>query len=145
MSLFDSNIWIYSFDISHREKFSTARQLRTKALSRQLPVAICPQNYTESFRALTDPQLFENPFSPAQARRELNKIWEGLARIYPDGETISILDKLIQEHPIRIQGLAIYDAFLVATMLSFGIETIYTDNEVDFNLYKQVKVINPFA
>jgi predicted nucleic acid-binding protein len=41
-------------------------------------------------------------------------------------------------------GRRIFDAYLAATMLSNGINIIYTANDNDFEIFKEIEVVNPF-
>ena len=38
----------------------------------------------------------------------------------------------------------VFDAYLAATALCNGVETIATDNVRDFSKFSEIKVINPF-
>lgn len=143
--LFDSNIWIYSFDKSDKQKYTIAENLRNKAITRELNVAIAPQNYTEAFRALTDAKLFKSPLLPAEAVNELNKIWQNVVTIFPSKETINQTVKLVRKYPAKSKSLGIYDFFLVATILTAGITTLYTDNVSDFKYFSEIQIVNPFA
>jgi predicted nucleic acid-binding protein len=141
---FDSNIWIYSFNTTS-SKYKTACDLRKKAVEGLLHVYLTPQIITESFRALTDKRLFAKPRTPTEAMKQLTVLQSALPRMYPNSKTFTILSSLVKKHPTHIQSLTIYDAFLVATMLTHDITTLYTDNTKDFKYYEEITVINPFG
>lgn len=61
--------------------------------------------------------------------------------IYPGPELIEIMIDLLKRHKITKQK--IFDLQLVATMLSNGVNQIYTYNKKDFLKFKEIKVFNP--
>lgn len=76
------------------------------------------------------------------ALEAVSRIVDAALMIFPSLETYHLALTLIEQY--KITADKVYDAYLIATMLSNGIYDIATDNEKDFRQYPQIKVINPF-
>ena len=62
--------------------------------------------------------------------------------IAPDYKTHRIALELTKKY--KIVSNQIFDAYLVATAISNGIEIIVTDNITDIQIFSEVSIINPF-
>lgn len=135
--LLDSNIIIYALtDGSEKQEGAQSFILQNKERLR-----VAHQNINESIRLLTHPKT-PKKINPLKAIRIVTQITNQLQIIAPKQETLQISLALIKKH--NIWSNQIFDAYLVATMLSNGINEIVTDNSKDFTIYKGIKVTNPF-
>lgn len=140
-AVLDSNIYIYALN-KGSAKHKVAYQLLNEALLRKLSVFVTHQNLNEIFNVITDTSRLTKPFKADEALREITTLYQALPLIVPNEKTFSVLSLSISQ--IALKSRRIFDAFLAATMISNGIEILYTDNEKDFKKYKEIKVINPF-
>lgn len=137
MILADSNILVYSINASSA-KHKTAQEFITK---NQQNLFISHQNIFESLRILTHPK-FPNPMDTNNAVRSLMEIADPVTVIFPKLSTHYLAIELIKKY--RLKSDKIFDAYLVATMLSNNIKVIATDNTKDFKMIKEIEVFNPF-
>lgn len=141
-SLLDTNILVYAADETSpfHEK---SKSLRDKGLSSQLNLCICPQVLAEFFAIITDPRRVENPREPKEAIEEIEKYLrsENILKIYPQEDTLLHTIRLLKKYNLRKQR--VFDAQLVATMLSNGVTKIYTFNQEDFSKFKEIEALIP--
>ena len=135
--LVDSNILVYSIN-SSSPKHLTAQEFLQSHVSN---ISIAHQNIFESLRVLTH-KKFPNPMSASDAISAINNIAEHTHVISADQGAHHIAMALIQKH--KLTGDKIFDAYLAATALSLGINTIATDNIKDFLGFEGLTLINPF-
>lgn len=133
--LIDSNILVYSLNISSPKCLAARKFLNTWAGK----FYVAQQNVLETIRIVSHPK-FPHPVSPPAAVEALTNIINAGQLITPAYEALSITLELIKKH--KLSGVRAFDAYLAATMISHGISEIATDNEKDFQIFKQVKVIN---
>ena len=135
--LIDSNILIYAIN-RRSPKHRRAKQF----LKENLPyLEIAHQNILEAIRVLTHGK-FSRPMKPDSALDSIFGLVQPCRVISPDTSAIYISKELIKMH--QLSGNRIFDAYLAATALSNGIDTIATDNTQDFKKFSQLKIINPF-
>ena len=84
------------------------------------------------------------PLSAQEANRVIRDYLDSPFQIiYPQKEDINTALYFAQER--KIKGRKIFDLYLIATMLSNGVDTIYTANDKDFKIFKEIKAVNPFT
>ena len=135
--LIDSNILIYALNIKS-DKHKAARHFLKQNYKN---LYIAQQNVLETLRVITHSK-FPNVLLPIKAVDKIEKLAVGFNLITPKAETYLIALDLISKY--KISGNRIFDAYLVATMLSNGITRIATDNVKDFAIYRGIEVVNPF-
>lgn len=137
--LADSNIIIYAINISS-PKHKVAQNFIKENAGK---LAVAHQNIFEALRVLTHPRL-PNPMKPDEAIRAVETI-ATMVRVVvaPDDKTHHLALALIKKHSLVAEQ--IFDAYLAATALANGIDTIATDNISDFEKFTSVKVFNPFC
>lgn len=135
--LIDSNLLVYAIN-SSSPKHKTAQVFLRTSIGH---MAIAHQNIFESLRVLTHPK-FQVPMSAVEAVAAVSAITSHCHVIAPDYETHEVAIALIKKY--GLSGNKIFDAYLAATALSIGVQTIVTDNTKDFVLFKEISVINPF-
>lgn len=135
--LIDSNILVYSINRSS-PKHKLAQQFLQNNIGN---LEIAHQNIFETLRVLTHPK-FASPMKPNEALKVVENILKACHIICPDEKTHYVTLLLIKK--CKLVSDQIFDAYLVATALSNGIETIATDNTQDFKKFKEIKLLNPF-
>jgi predicted nucleic acid-binding protein len=135
--LIDSNIIIYSIN-SSSPKHKTAQQFLQDNINR---LDIAHQNIFESLRVLTHPK-FVHPMLIKDALLAINNIADNCNIIFPDYKTHRIALEIISKY--KLSSDQVFDAYLTATALSNEIEFIATDNEKDFKIFEELKIVNPF-
>ncbi len=138
MILLDTNILIYAIN-QNSNKMVTARNFINENIGKLI---VSDQNINEALRVLTH-EKFENFLSIKQARKAVLRITDNCTRIFPNSSTHKKFLRILLRK--NVVSNHIYDAYLIATMLSNGINQLATDNEKDFEGYKDIKIKNPFA
>jgi predicted nucleic acid-binding protein len=136
--LIDSNILIYAINASSPKHTASQTFIQENISS----LSIAHQNIFETLRVLTHPN-FANPMKIQDAVMSIETIIEHSRIITPDYLTHRIALELITKH--NITSNQIFDAYLVATAISNGIDIIATDNVSDLQQFKEISLINPFA
>lgn len=135
--LADTNILIYAINIDS-PKHKLAQEFIRKNSSN---LEFAHQNALEAVRVLTH-KRFSNPMSLISALKAVLSILDAGSVISPNETTFYTALELIKKH--KLEGNRIFDAYLVATALSNGINMIATDNIRDFKKYEEIKVYNLF-
>lgn len=136
--LIDSNIIIYAINSSSpkHKKAQTFLQENIGSLE------MAQQNIMESVRVLTHSK-FSQPMNIVNALEAIERIADACTIISPDYKTHRIALELIKKYGLVSDQ--VFDAYLVATMVSNGITQIATDNERDMKRFMEITVINPFT
>jgi predicted nucleic acid-binding protein len=138
MILIDSNIWVYAIN-SASPKYTVARSYLLKNASE---LVISHQNILETLRVLTHPK-FPHPVPLERAMFHMGVLIDAVKIIFPINSTVFTAQELLEKY--HLSSNQIFDAYLVATTLSWGIDTIATDNTGDFAMMQEIKVLNPFS
>lgn len=142
MYLLDTMILVYAYDTACRF-YEKAKEIRDKALNRDIKGCIAYQNLYEFFACLTDKNKTSNPITPIEAGAEIEKyIFSQIPVIMQTSGTCKKVIDIVRRYKIVKQE--IYDVVLVATMLENGVNGIYTHNPEHFKKYPFLDVINPF-
>ena len=135
--LLDTNILVYSLTKGSPKK-EVARKF---ILENKKNLVVAHQNVNEAIRLLTHPKT-PKKISTKTAVKVVIKIISKLRIATPKPETFYLCINLLEKY--NIKSNRVFDAYLVATMLTNGISEIATDNEKDFSAFKEIKVLNPF-
>ncbi len=135
--LIDTNLIIYAINSASPKHDQAKRFLNQN----QSNLIVAHQNIFEAMRVLTHTK-FSHPMTFFQAHKAVDAIAEAATIISPTEETLSIAVALM--HKYTRAANRIFDAYLVATMLTHGIKKIATDNDRDFTMYEEITVLNPF-
>ena len=104
---------------------------------------IANQNLLEFYSTITNSRLVSRPQTAQKAHRScLAYLKSGFKIIYPKENDLQNTLYLAEKE--SISGRKIFDLYLIATMLSNNVDTIYTANEKDFKDFSEIKAINPF-
>ncbi len=140
--LLDTNILIYAHDeLSPKNK--SAKDLVEKALNGEIEASISHQNLLEFAAAITQPKKVSWVLSIDKALEDMDQyLASNIKIIVPNQGTILIAKDFLKS--LKLKGRKVFDVYLAATMLSNGINVIYTDNDKDFEIFKEIRAINPF-
>lgn len=136
--LVDSNILIYAIN-ADSPKHKKAQNFLQKHLGN---LEITHQNILETLRVLTHPK-FSKPMKLKDALVAIQAITESCRIVCPTQTTYYLWLELMNKY--KLSGNRIFDGYLAATALSNDINTIATDNVLDFKKFKGLKIINPFS
>lgn len=136
--LLDTNILVYAHN-QDSPFHNQALSLVNKVVKGEVKGILAQQNLLEFYSIITDQRRVTKPLSGVKAQ-ELVADYLKLPFdvIVPDKETISILAELCRKN--KIKNGQVFDAYLVATMLSHQIKNIVTTNIKDFLVYTEIKV-----
>lgn len=138
--LIDSNVIIYSSN-TLSSKYEQAVDFRNAGIAGYFRPVISYQNILESMRVLTH-TVYNNPMTSKEAMEHIHSFRSFCSVIYPLSETLEVYFRLMEKYALT--GNAIFDTYLVATMLSNDIHFIATDNVKDFGRFEEIAVCNPF-
>lgn len=136
--LIDSNILIYSIN-SSSPKHEDAQYFLQNNVGK---LKVTHQNIFETLRVLTHSK-FPNPMKINEAVKAVENILQACDIISPDYKTHRIALELIRKY--KIVSNQTFDAYLVATAISNGIDTLSTDNIEDLQRFSEITIINPFS
>lgn len=136
--LIDSNILIYAIN-TDSPKHNKAQEFLEENLGN---LEIAHQNVLEAIRVLTH-RKFSNPMKLKDALKAILAISESCRMISPTQTTYYLFLEFIGKY--KLSGNRIFDAYLAATVLSNGVNSVATDNSSDFKIFSGLKIINPFS
>ncbi|HEX54896.1 MAG TPA: PIN domain-containing protein [Candidatus Altiarchaeales archaeon] len=138
LSLIDTNILVYAYDKTEREKHRICRDLVARCWNLETEYAISLQNISEFYVIIT--RKVENPIPIQNARSIVKDIidFNGWRKINFTQNTIISAMNINKRYKIHY-----WDALLAATMRENDIFSIYTENESDFKKIRWLDVINP--
>lgn len=134
----DTNVLVYAADESF-PLHTAAREIRDRAGAERQKVSLCYSVLLEFFAVVTDSRRVGNPLPPAEAWHEVEAYLNTFDVLYPDEGTYAQLGELVDRYQITRQK--IFDAIIVAMMIQYGVEGIYTDNRKDFAMFDEIKVL----
>jgi predicted nucleic acid-binding protein len=135
--LIDTNILIYAINTSSPKHGSAQQFLR----ERRANLVVADQNVLEALRVLTHGK-YSHPITFFQAEKAVTAMVSAMTIVSPNEETLPTAILLMQKYARAANR--IFDAYLVATMLTHGVKEIATDNERDFQIFAEISVFNPF-
>ena len=138
--LLDTNVLVYAHN-QDSPFHSKSLSLVKGAIEGQFSGILAQQNLVEFYSVITDQRRITNPLPPLKAQ----EIFEDYLRlpfriIVPNQETIKILSMFCQKKAVK--NGQVFDAYLVATMLSNQIKHIVTVNVNDFKSFTEIKVLS---
>jgi len=142
IALIDSNILVYAHQsLSVFNK--SAKALRDKGINGEIMLCVCPQVLMEFYAIITNPKRVTNPVEPREAMNEVEKYLHSdrIMKIYSGENLIFRIVELFRKYEIK--RYEIFDLQLAVTMLSNGINKIYTYNQDHFTRFKELNVLIP--
>ena len=143
IAFLDTNILVYAVETDNPlHKRATA--LMDRANTGELAICLSPQIMGELYSTITNPRKIRKACPLDEAVDIVKSLWESdtILKIYPKQETLDLTLDLVKRY--QLKSLDFFDAQIVATMVDNGVTTIYTVNENDFAIFKEIKAINPF-
>ncbi|MBN1162790.1 type II toxin-antitoxin system VapC family toxin [Patescibacteria group bacterium] len=101
-------------------------------------LVISDQNINEALRILTHP-VFKKRLTVTKALNAVKKITDECTQIVPNISTRDTFYKLVKKY--CIDSNRIYDAYLVATMLTNGVHLIATFDKKGFSCFDEVQIM----
>ena len=136
--LIDSNILVYAINSSSPKHVDAQKFIQGNVGKLQ----VAHQNIFETLRVLTHAK-FPNPMKTNEAVGAVESIIKACDIIAPDYKTHRIALELIKKY--KIVSNQIFDAYLAATAISNGVDTLASDNIKDLQKFSEITVVNPFS
>lgn len=136
---YDTNILVYAYDESEKEKRQIAEKLVENVFSGEAKGAISNQILSELFYVLTEKinrHLSKEVAAKIIRKYVLSDKWEKV-----DYTSLTALNAALTSYP---HNSSFWDALVVETMKENEITWILTENEKDFEIIPGIKVKNPF-
>jgi len=140
MILLDSNVLIYATD-RQSPHHDACVSFRDRAIRGEIAACLSPTVLTEFFAVVTDSRRAVNPLSSSEALDEIAVYHRTFPLLVPGDAALDRLQTLIERYDI--QGQDVFDAFILATMLSHDVRRICTFNRSDFERFREVEVETP--
>lgn len=134
----DSNILVYTFDLTDKVKHEKARKLLAEIQQSPANYVACLQNIREFASVL----IRKNPkIKESELYEYLDIIQNSLNKVLNDNE--EDVRKAVELNLSK--GIPFWDGLLIATIERHGIKQIYTENVKDFQKCKTVTALNPLG
>ena len=140
--LVDANVLAYASNADDL-KYAASRALLEEARAPLTTLYITPQIISEFYSVITNPRRVAAPSSPAVALQVISALLAlpGISVLPINGRALTALVELLRRRPVR--GADVFDLQIVATMKANGIQTLYTFNAADFEVFPELTVIVP--
>jgi toxin-antitoxin system PIN domain toxin len=142
MKSLDTNILIYASNADAPEH-QKARKIVESLLDSADEWVIADQVLVETYRALRNPTVLQNPLDPGDAWTLINFYREeaGCQRCCFELDMWSRLEKYLKSD--RFEARRTFDAVLAVTLIANAVDAFYTRNTKDFKQFGFSKLINP--
>ncbi len=139
----DTNILIFADDPSSPHH-AASKEILEKVLNGSLRACVSPQILAEYFSVITSSRRVQKPLSAQDARLRVAFLsrTHRVKKIYPKRSTLRRAVEFCAEQ--NIKGARIFDALYAITLLDNQIHALITHNTKDFQLFKEIKLTNPF-
>ena len=142
-SFIDTNILVYSIDLNRVNYQFHRASLELLRPSEQEILCLSPQILGEFYAVITSSSAVTNPISPKEAIVRIERLCQ-MSNIKVLPISPEVKEKWLQLLKIQsVKGTKTFDIFHLATMLTYGLNRIYTFNASDFNWYSEIEVIVP--
>lgn len=137
--LIDSNVLIYALNAAS-SKHTVALGYLEKYVG---SYTLAHQNVLETWRVLSHPSYIKAFGGKGNLGQQIGQLISAADEmIFPNELTLQLFEKLTQRP--EVSGNHVFDAYLVATMLTNGVDEMVTDNERDMTKFPEIRVVNPF-
>ena len=135
----DSNIWLRSSETAH-PMYPIATHAVATLLRRQDEIYLVPQVVTEYWRVVTGASAARGGFgwTPAQADQEVQQLEATFPLLHDTPAIYRHWRQIVST--VGVSGAQVYDARLVAAMLTHGLTHILTFNVDDFRRYAHLGI-----
>ena len=136
----DTNILVYSTleDFDKEKNINVINKL-SYFIEENKMLFVSTQILREFYAVVTNNKYLKNTLTPSQANKQIDVFINTFNVLPITVDVFKHLQKLTIKH--NITGQKIHDTTIVATMLEFSIENIYTYNVKDFKIYKEINVV----
>jgi predicted nucleic acid-binding protein len=131
----DSNVFLYAYDSTDKQKREVARRLLGKALLGECTVSV--QVFMEVATTLLHKA---SPRFPAEAVTEILDLLRPIPTVHPDADTVR---RAVQAH--AVYGVHFYDGMIIAAAERAGCPRILSEDLNAGQEYFGIRVENPFA
>ena len=134
---FDTNLLVYMFDKSHKEKQLLAKRLVLGAFEDQS--GVISYQVVQEFLSLAT-RKFRSTIAVGQDIVVLRELLDPLCKVSPDMELF--------EHGLQIHGrykYSFYDSLIIAAALKVDCKILYSEDMRHGQQIDELKIINPFA
>jgi|SRR3989344_3592596 len=140
MNLFDTNILVYGYDTSEKEKRDKCFDILKDVFDGKEEGYVTNQILGELFYVLT--QNMKKPLDDEYAKKIVDSFIssDNWKKINYNHNTLKKAMVYVRDYRIHF-----WDALIASTMIDNNILVIYTENEKDFKKIPGIKVINPFV
>jgi len=138
--LVDSNILIYAYDKSEKEKNPIAERILESVIKNQSRIFLSTQILSEVYTNITS--KIKRPLQKKEAKKLIEEF-----SLINNIKTLIIKNKtILKAIDLSIEyNVQYWDALIAATMQENNIQTIITENAKDFKKIPWLKVVNPFS
>jgi len=138
----DANVLAYALN-ADAAQHASARSLLNAARDASTTLYVTSQILCEFYSIITNVRRFPKAVSAGEAVSILSSLLAlpGLQILPTPAHVVEGWMQLLQRHPVT--GAGIFDLQIVATMLSSGVQRIYTFNGSDFEVFKELTVLTP--
>jgi toxin-antitoxin system PIN domain toxin len=138
--LVDTNVLVYAWRAGppqHRQAF----RFRARAIADRDLAVVAPQILTEFYRTVTNPRMVDPPATPEAALQEVVRLRSLFDTAYPGQKTSRLFEDLVRKH--KPTSARVFDYYLAATALAFGLTRLYTFNAKDFAGIEGLEAVEP--
>ncbi len=139
IQLLDSNILIYAYDSSEKEKYKIAKNLLADCWKRKKIYALSVQNLSELFIITT--KKITSPIKPEEMKKNIQDITS-----FSNFDILTInKNNILSAIEISMAyKVSYWDALIASVMKENHVYGIITENDKDFKKIPWLNVINPF-
>mgnify|MGYP001561550215 CR=1 FL=1 len=139
IELLDSNILIYAYDSSEKEKHAISKNLLANCWKRKKSYALSVQNLSELFVVTT--KKITSPVKPDEMKKNIQDItsFSNFTILTINKNNILSAIEISSEH-----NISYWDALIASVMKENHVYSIITENDKDFKKIPWLKVTNPF-
>lgn len=138
----DTNVLVYAHQ-QGSDPYGESFLLISFANDDRQRFAVTPQILLEFYSIVTDSRRVSTPLTSSEATESINELLAlpGIFLLPHPADLIDRLQALLEKHPVT--GPEIYDLQIVATMLAYDVNRIYTYDK-GFNRFDEIKAELPW-
>jgi predicted nucleic acid-binding protein len=136
----DANVLVYALD-ADAPQHAAARALIEAARDAPTTLFVTSQILCEFYSIVTNARRALKPRSPSDALSAISGLLAFLHVLPVPVHTVAGWLDLLRRHPVT--GGDVFDLQIVATMQANGVQTIYTFNTADFEVFTELSVVMP--
>lgn len=133
----DTNVLVYTFDLSTPEKRTVAQEMVELALTTRQ--GLISTQVVQEFLNVAGSK-FEKPLTSADLRRYLDQVLSPLCEVFT---SLHLLGRALDVQERYRHGF--YDSLIVAAALEAGCTTLYTEDLAAGQRIGSLEIVDPFA